>query len=365
MNTIRSYIWTAAGVSAVVWVLWLVLGGIFSAASSVLPHAWVIVLVAVVVGIVAWVLRYPAAEINALGENKVVWGVFQTVLVVGFLVLFIQAVLWVNDSKLLLWIGIDASPRVHAFMSVIVVALCLFPLPPLINWVVPTSGIFAAAVWRTLFATSFLLLVASLFLPKTLFNSTTSAPLATMDSEGNTFYDPWKKFSPATGEELKPITPEQAKKIKPWWGNWWSSFEKWNADRLAAAEDARKKAEEARLAAIPPDTTRIRNPLRYQIDALSVPLNTGRFRALRVELDPPPGEVITTAFMMMPRCVSIEANVLGTRSDNLVLRVKNGTIGENVYYARRNARYLPLVLGIGSFLQLEASSTASVEIRCI
>src|SRR3989344_9651763 len=157
MNAIRPYIRVAAIVSGAVWLLWLLLGGIFSTASSMAPYAQVIVVVAVVVGVVAWVLRYPATTINTLGDNNIVWGLFQIILVIGFIVLFIQAVLWVNSNEFLLWAGIDASPRVRAFMSVVVVALCLFPLPPLVNWIVPTSGIFAGAVWRGLLATSFLL----------------------------------------------------------------------------------------------------------------------------------------------------------------------------------------------------------------
>lgn len=246
MDTIRPYLWIAAGVCGVVWLLWLVLGGIFSAASSVLPHAWLIILLAVIIGVVAWVLRYPATEINALGENKIVWGTFQTLLVVGFIALFIQAALWIHSSNFLLWAGIDASPRVRAFMSVVVVGLCLFPLPPLINWIIPTSGIFAKAVWRILFATSFLLLVSTAFLPKMFFDPITGKALVTIDSEGNTFYDPAKKVSPATQEPLKSITPEQAKKIRPWWEQVWGTVANWNEERRAAAEEARKKAEEAR-----------------------------------------------------------------------------------------------------------------------
>ncbi|TSC72795.1 MAG: hypothetical protein G01um101470_281, partial [Parcubacteria group bacterium Gr01-1014_70] len=86
METIRRMMLVGGVVCGAVWLMWLLLGGIFSAASSLVPYAWAIVLVAVVVGVVAWVLRYPAAEINALGDNKIVWGVFQTILVIGFVV---------------------------------------------------------------------------------------------------------------------------------------------------------------------------------------------------------------------------------------------------------------------------------------
>ncbi|OGZ44350.1 MAG: hypothetical protein A3J55_03590 [Candidatus Ryanbacteria bacterium RIFCSPHIGHO2_02_FULL_45_17b] len=260
MNTIRPYVWIGAGVSCAVWLLWLLLGGVFSAASSIAPYAQVIVVVAVVVGVVAWVLRYPATTINTLGDNNIVWGLFQIILVIGFIVLFIQAVLWVNSNEFLLWAGIDASPRVRAFMSVVVVALCLFPLPPFIEWIIDTEGIFAKAVWRTLFATSFLLLVASIFLPKTLFDSVTGAPLAKIDSEGNTFYNPTKKFSPATGEPLEPITTEQAKKIKPWWEGIFGVVQKWNGDRRSIAQQARELAAETAASSTPkPECTQIQH----------------------------------------------------------------------------------------------------------
>ena len=154
---------------------------------------------------------------------------------------------------------------------------------------------------------------------------------------------------------------------KPFVKGWEEATREETSEEKAATEKAtelaREKTEHDRLAAVVPGTKVIRNPLRYQIDALSVPLNTG-IPALRVELDPSPGDVVTTAYMLMPRCVSTQVNVL-TRSDNLVLRVKNGTVGENMYRAGSDARYFPLILGIGSFLQLEARSVSIVEVRCL
>ncbi len=261
MNAIRPYIKVAVWVGVVVWLLWLVFGGLFSSISSITPLAWMIVLMAVIVGIVALAVNYGAEKVRQLGENELVWGVFQTIVVVGFVFLFIQAVLWVNSNEFLIWMGIDVSPRVRMFMSVVVVSLCLFPLPPLIDWIIETKGIFAKAVWRTLFATSFLLLAASLFLPKMFFDPKTGKAIATIDSEGNTFYDPAKKFSPATRDELKPITPEQAKKIKPWWEQGLSAFQKWNNGRKTAAEKVRQEAEKARpLTHTPSPPSLAKNP---------------------------------------------------------------------------------------------------------
>ena len=234
MDTIRPYIWIAAGVASAVCLMWLLLGGIFSTVSSIVPYAWVLILVALIVGVVAWVLRYPVTEINALGENRIVWGLFQTVLVIGFVVLFVQAVLWIRDGTLFSWIGIDVSPQTRMFTSLIAVALILFSFSPMFNWVIPTEGVFSKAVFRAVVASAGLLLFASIHSPKAYFNPLTGNPVVKLDSEGNEYRDPLKIWSPSTGEKLEYITPEQAKKIKPWWERWWATIEKWNSERATA-----------------------------------------------------------------------------------------------------------------------------------
>ena len=372
MDTIRPYIWIGVWGSLTVCLLWLLLGGLFSAVSSIVPYAWVIIVVAIVVGMVAWVLRYPATEINTLGDNKLVWGIFQTVMVVGFIVLFIQAVLWVNSNEFLLWTGIDSSPRVQWFMSVVVVSLCLFPLPPLINWVIPTSGIFASAVWRTLLATSFLLLVASVFLPKTLFDPITGAPLATVDSEGNTFYSA-KKYSPATGEELKPITTEEAKKIRPWWERWWATIEKWNIDRHASAEYARKSnagvvtpapwnpAKGRRQEA----STEVINPT--DPDVIRQKLDKEWFTHLKVVVRSTGGEVVTTPFMRLPECLpraQFWYDVL-PRNTETVVRVKDkrGQLWE-VNSGDYKSGPLPAILRGDLLVQIETRKEVVLVLNC-
>ena len=247
MDTIRPYIWIGVWVSLAVCLLWLLLGGLFSAVSSIVPYAWVIIVVAIVVGMVAWVLRYPATEINTLGENKIVWGIFQTVLVIGFVVLFIQGVFWVRDGALFSWIGIDLSPQTRMFISLVAVALVLFSFSPMFNWVIPTEGVFAKAVFRVVVAVAGVLLFASIHSPKAYFNPVTGNPVVKLDSEGNEYRDPLKVWSPATGEKLEYITPEQAKKTKPWWERWWATVEKWNTDRRASAEAVPKIATTSEL----------------------------------------------------------------------------------------------------------------------
>lgn len=273
-----------------------------------------------------------------------------------------------NGNEFLLWAGIDASPRVRAFMSVVVVSLCLFPLPPLINWVIPTSGIFAAAVWRTLFATSFLLLMASLFLPKTLFDPATAAPLATVDSEGNTFYNPAKKYSPATGEELKPITPEEARKIKPWWEQMWGFVQKLDKGRavarpLAATTPAPWNPTAGRRQEA---STEVVNP--SDPDVIRNKLDKEWFTHLKVVVRPARSdEIVTTPFMHLPECLpktQFWYDVI-PRNAETVLRVKDekGQLWE-VKTGKYKSGPLPIILRGDLLVQIETRKEVVLILNC-